>query len=65
MQFKEWFNEDDHDLYNYPEEAMEASWNAAIASQKTGIHWSDCAQHNMPAYPNGPCDCGANVPKDK
>lgn len=22
-------------------------------------HWSDCAVHNMPAYPNGPCDCGA------
>ncbi len=29
MTFKEWFNEDDHDLYNYPEEAMEAAWNAA------------------------------------
>lgn len=23
------------------------------------IHDSDCAMHNMPAYPNGPCDCGA------
>ena len=20
-------------------------------------HASDCAMHNMPAYPNGPCDC--------
>jgi len=20
-------------------------------------HWSDCAVHNEPAYPNGPCDC--------
>lgn len=20
-------------------------------------HWSDCAQHNEPAMPNGPCDC--------
>lgn len=20
-------------------------------------HDSDCAVHNMPAYPNGPCDC--------
>lgn len=20
-------------------------------------HDSDCATHNMPAYPNGPCDC--------
>lgn len=22
-------------------------------------HLSDCAQHNEPAEPNGPCDCGA------
>ena len=22
-------------------------------------HWSDCAIHNEPAYPAGPCDCGA------
>lgn len=21
-------------------------------------HASDCAVHNMPAFPNGPCDCG-------
>lgn len=21
-------------------------------------HWSDCAVHNEPAYPNGPCSCG-------
>ena len=21
-------------------------------------HMSDCATHNMPAYPNGECDCG-------
>lgn len=20
-------------------------------------HWSDCATHNAPAYPAGPCDC--------
>ena len=24
------------------------------------IHASDCALHNMPAYPAGPCDCGAD-----
>ncbi len=23
------------------------------------VHDSDCAKHNMPAMPNGPCDCGA------
>jgi hypothetical protein len=22
------------------------------------LHWSDCAVHNGPAYPAGPCDCG-------
>jgi hypothetical protein len=22
-------------------------------------HESDCATHNEPAYPNGPCDCNA------
>jgi hypothetical protein len=29
----------------------------AFASNGTG-HRSDCAVHNMPAEPNGPCDCG-------
>ena len=24
------------------------------------VHMSDCARHNMPAMPNGPCDCGAD-----
>lgn len=22
------------------------------------MHMSDCSVHNMPAYPNEPCDCG-------
>lgn len=26
------------------------------------IHTSDCSIFNMPAYPNGPCDCGAIAP---
>lgn len=25
------------------------------------IHASDCATHNMPALPAGPCDCGAKI----
>ena len=25
-------------------------------------HASDCALHNMPAFPNGPCDCGVGAP---
>lgn len=24
-------------------------------------HASDCAVHNEPAYPAGPCSCGANA----
>lgn len=28
------------------------------------IHWSDCAVHNEPAYPNGECDCGVKSPPD-
>jgi len=24
-------------------------------------HWSDCAVHNEPAYPNGPCSCGCEA----
>ena len=26
--------------------------------QESVQHWSDCAVHNGPAYPAGPCDCG-------
>lgn len=26
----------------------------------TILHDSDCAVHNEPAMPNGPCDCGAD-----
>lgn len=26
----------------------------------TVLHNSDCAVHNEPVYPNGPCDCGAD-----
>lgn len=35
-----------------------------IIAKATGHdgHWSDCATHNEPAYPNGPCDCGGNAP---
>jgi hypothetical protein len=28
------------------------------------IHASDCAVHNGPAYPAGPCDCGPTQPAD-
>lgn len=41
------------------------SWFGALGRSKNQppsplqrLHWSDCAVHNEPAYPNGPCDCG-------
>ncbi len=37
MTFKEWFNKDDHDLYNFPEEAMELAWNEATKQQQVII----------------------------
>lgn len=35
-------------------------WN-----RRAPIHASDCAVHNEPAYPNGPCDCGAVIPSQR
>lgn len=35
-------------------EMIEATKRAA-----RNAHWSDCALHNEPAMPAGPCDCGA------
>lgn len=34
---------------------------AAMSMRMRGMpeHWSDCATSNGPAYPVGPCDCGA------
>jgi hypothetical protein len=32
---------------------------------KISPHWSDCAVHNEPAYPNGPCDCGGYKPVEQ
>ena len=36
-----------------PEEAQ-AAWNRRVPAV---AHASDCAVHNEPALPNGPCDC--------
>ena len=30
-----------------------------ILDSGTAVHYSDCSVYNEPAYPNGPCDCGA------
>lgn len=37
------------------------AWNTRAFSTPTILHDSDCAKHNMPAYPNGPCDCRADT----
>ena len=36
-------------------------WNieAPTKPSNTVLHESDCAVHNAPAYPPGPCDCEA------
>lgn len=31
----------------------------SVANDTAEIHDSDCAVHNAPAFPAGPCDCGA------
>ena len=41
----------------------EAALHCVCDACKGGVlHWSDCAVHNMPAYPSDPCDCGAAQP---
>lgn len=43
--------------------AMQHQWRERALKQADEIialldrHDSDCATHNEPAYPNGPCDC--------
>lgn len=39
-------------------EEWEKVKDALVLARSDG-HASDCAIHNMPAYPNGPCNCGA------
>lgn len=54
--------------HNYDDNARAASWctdmNTAVAvrtiPEYVKIHDSDCSMHNMPAYPNGPCDCSVS-----
>ena len=47
--FDSWFNDDDHDLYNFPEEAMKEAWDAGRAEQakriqelSDAIHYPSC-----------------------
>ena len=34
-------------------------------NKNVDLHTSDCATHNMPALPNGPCDCGMETQQCK
>lgn len=47
MKFKEWFNDDDHDLYNYPEEALQEAWNAAIDEAVKSINNCELVEPNV------------------
>lgn len=46
---------------NYIKDLVVSTYeNSRRKNMATVLHDSDCAQHNEPAYPNGPCDCGAD-----
>lgn len=58
------FWRDECQCRNFDDKGRIASWcsdmNTATAIRSIPehvVHDSDCSLHNMPAYPNGPCDC--------
>lgn len=40
-----------------------AKARALLKGETDKLHASDCALHNAPALPVGPCDCGAHLQK--
>lgn len=42
------------------DDIIRASLRAMAKAQEWDGHDSDCAAHNMPEMPNGPCDCSAS-----
>lgn len=52
-----------HSWHDLPERvtaamnALQGAMELASANVCHDSHDSDCATHNEPAYPNGPCDC--------
>lgn len=48
MEFKSWFKEENHDLYNNPKSAMEEAWNAAIESTKVWRPMSEAPRDGTP-----------------
>jgi len=60
--------DDKHDYWRYgegeesnsgPRECADEIRKLKDACKGGVIHASDCAVHNMPAFENGACDCGA------
>ena len=47
------------DLMNSNVDNMVDYFRNYILDKDNIIHFSDCAVYNEPAYPAGPCDCGA------
>jgi hypothetical protein len=47
---------------------QQGAWGGGFQAKRAAaadkMHWSDCAVHNGPAYPAGPCDCGPTQPAD-
>ena len=51
--------------YKYPERWLTERtnvWHRMLSAAPTQVHDSDCALHNAPAYPPGPCDCSLAAP---
>lgn len=49
----------DHEAITAIREALAQSEGCQCPACKIAPHESDCPVHNEPAWPNGPCDCGA------
>ncbi len=46
----------------YDRQYMNGYQTATEDASRLPVHDSDCAMHNEPAYPNGPCDCSLSRP---
>jgi hypothetical protein len=42
----------------WPYTGTPQEWRVREVPPNDRTHYSSCAVHNEPAFPNGPCDCG-------
>ena len=49
------------DENEYPVLLDNDQWPPKKKERMKSSHYSDCAVHNAPAYPDGECDCGAVI----